>query len=545
MSAAIAPAVEVVSPSSEDRVDRVFLGLLAAVWVWAIGSCVPYWQNDPNYSYGWVVPPLILFFLWRRLADRPLSDWQAFRREAQASYKPNRWLLALPALGLFPLEVYQSEYFQSGIVLWAINLTAVGFSLLSAWWLGGWRLLLLIAFPFLFFLTAVPWPALIAIPVQQYLMQFVAHVVAEVLLWLGTPVTMEGAQLHLTKGTVGIVEACSGIRSLQSGLMVSLAVGELLLLSPRRRLGLLGIAFLLALASNLVRTFTLCWIMETRGDEAMHHAHDLVGNIAMYSFYGLIYGAGKLLEQPDRLPPIPTDLPPWKERLGYLGWGGVPDFRILLATALAAFVGVHAWYYVLRVTVKPQAFPQFTALIGTNSAVSSQEFEENVWKKLGANDGQQFEASVEEAPLGVMHIYHLFWKPGPKSRLALGHRPDICMPGSGWKSYGDVEEATISFEGKPLDFHVFHFRRDDSDLKALQVWGVWRNGQSVEMDYSRRLSASPEVFSFLPTSRHLLGVELVSCFVPYRGTEVPSLELVKEHLPKYFEFTPFEREPAP
>jgi len=538
MSAAVAPAVETAALSTLTRVNQIFLWLLAALWAWAIGVCVPFWENDPNYSYGWVVPPLIAFYLWRRLSDLPLESWETFRSEAPVSFKPNPWLLAIPALGLFPLEVYRSEYFQSGIVLWAINLSAVGFSLVSAWWLGGRKLLLLVAFPVMFYLTAVPWPALVAIPVQQGLMQTVANIVSEVLLWLGTPVTMEGAQLHLTKGTVGIVEACSGIRSLQSGLMVSLAVGELLLLPPRRRVWLLVIAVLFALASNLARTFTLCWIMDKDGDEAMHKAHDMVGNIAMYSLYGLIYGAGKWLEVSGSIPPIPTGLPSWRERFGRLGWAAVPDFRVLLATGLLMFGAVHAWYYALRVTVHPQTMAQFTPVIGTNSAVSSQEFEENVWKKLGANDGEQFEVKVDEAPMGTLSIYHLFWKPGSKSRMALGHRPDICMPGSGWKSVGEVETATIPFNGIPMEFNVFRFRRDDSDVKAMQVWGVWRNGKLVEMDYTKKFTASPEVFSPLPTSRHLLGVELVSCFVPYRG-EPPTLELVQKYLPRYFEFTPF------
>lgn len=538
MSAAVAPAVEPAAPTQTHRINKIFLWLLAALWAWAIGVCVPFWENDPNYSYGWVVPPLILFYLWRRLSDLPMDAWDSFQKESPVSFKPNPWLLAIPALGLFPLEVYRSEYFQSGIVLWAINLTAVGFSLLSAWWLGGRRLLFTLAFPFLFYLTAVPWPALIAIPVQQGLMQTVAHIVAEVLLWLGTPVTMEGAQLHLTKGTVGIVEACSGIRSLQSGLMVSLAVGELLLLTAGRRAWLVFIAVMLALVSNLVRTFTLCWIMDKSGDEAMHKAHDLVGNIAMYSLYFLIYLAGKWLETPESVPPIPKGLPSWKERFGRLGWAAVPDFRPLLVTGLVVFGSVHVWYYALRVTVRPQTIAQFAPNIGTNSAVSSQEFEENVWKKLGANTGEQFEVEVPEAPMGTMSIYHLFWKPGAKSRMALGHRPDICMPGSGWKQVGDVEKVTIPFADVPMEFHVFRFRRNDSDVKAMQVWGVWRNGKPVEMDYSKKLTASPEVFSPLPTSRHLLGVELVSCFVPYRG-DPPSLDLVKKHLPKYFEFTPF------
>lgn len=77
-------------------------------------------------------------------------------------------------------------------MLWVIHLATVGFTLAGAWWLGGRRLLATVAFPVLFFLTAVPWPAKFATPVQQALMTNVAQVVSEMLLWLGVPVQLVG-----------------------------------------------------------------------------------------------------------------------------------------------------------------------------------------------------------------------------------------------------------------------------------------------------------------------------------------------------------------
>jgi hypothetical protein len=215
----------------------------------------------------------------------------------------------------------------------------------------------------------------------------------------------------------------------------------------------------------------------------------------------------------------------------------------MLATGLLMFLAVHGWYYALRVSVKPQVTPQFTARENTNASITKVEYEEEVWKKLGPTAGEQLTMATPEAPLGKLNAYHLFWKPSPMSRIALGHRPDICMPGSGWKQLGKVEEVKIPFNGFPLTFHVFRFGREDSDYKALQVWGVWRNGREVEMDYSQRLAASPEKFGAIPTSRHLLGVELVSCFIPFRGDQVPSLALVEKALTAMFDYQPFATPP--
>ena len=522
-----------VLPKPSVRWNVPFLLMLAGLWVWAVSINYPFWDTDPNYSFGFVVPLLVVFFLWKRLGSESDSFWE-FQPPAGKPAAVSAVLLLLPGLALFPVEVYRIEYHQSGIVLWAINLAMVGYTLAGAAWLGGRRLLLTALFPVLFFLTAVPWPAKIAVPFQQMLMTGVAQVVAELLLWCGIPVSLDGAVLHLTKGTVGIVEACSGIRSLQSGLMVSLAVGELLGLARKRRIGLVGFAIAFALLSNLARTFSLCWIMEHQGDEAMHHWHDRVGNIAMYSLYVVIYLLGKLLE-PRGGAPWPEGSGSWLERARRLQWTAVPDIRPLLAVSAVTFAVVHGWYFVLKLHAKPQTQPYFTLRpAGETNGIFRSEFDEQVWHRLGADSGEQVRKKTGLAPLGIADSYHLFWRPSPMSKIALHHRPDVCMPGSGWVQKGDVEPVTIEIDGHPLRFLAFQFER--GDLKAVQLWGVWRNGKPVEMDYSNHLTALPEKYRPIPSERHLQGVELVSMFVPYQGEYRPPESLFRKLLPELFAY---------
>ena len=520
-------------PKTAVRWNVPFLLMLAGLWIWAVSINYPFWETDPNYSFGFVVPPLVVFFLWKRLGSEPESFWN-FPPDSGKRSALTPLLLVLPGFALFPVEVYRIEYHQSGIVLWAINLAMVVYTFAGARWLGGGRLLSRVLFPVLFFLTAVPWPAKVAVPFQQMLMTGVAQAVAELLLWCGIPVSLDGAVLHLTKGTVGIVEACSGIRSLQSGLMVSLAVGELLGLTRFRRTGLVGFAIGFALVSNLARTFTLCWIMEHQGDQAMHHWHDRVGNIAMYSLYALIYLVGKLFE-PKGGAPWPDGSGSWIERARRLRWTGSPDIRPLLAVFAGTFVVVHTWYFVLKLHAKPQTTPYFTLRPGgqTNGLYRA-EFDEEVWHRLGADSGEQVRKKTSQAPLGIVDAYHLFWRPSPMSKIALHHRPDVCMPGSGWVQKGGVETVDLLIDGHSLRFLVFRFERGET--KAVQVWGVWRNGQPVEMDYSDHLTALPEKYRPIPSERHLMGVELVSLFIPYQGNNVPAEALFRTLMPELFSY---------
>src|SRR5437879_13593223 len=62
--------------------------LLLGMWAWAIWSCAEHWQGNPNYSYGWAVPPLALGFGLRRYRKfnhaRPPASYLAARMPASA-----------------------------------------------------------------------------------------------------------------------------------------------------------------------------------------------------------------------------------------------------------------------------------------------------------------------------------------------------------------------------------------------------------------------------------------------------------------------------
>src|SRR6516225_2617608 len=44
---------------------------IAAPLPWHL-SC--FWQIDPQYSYGWIVPPLCIYLAWRRWKSQPAAE---------------------------------------------------------------------------------------------------------------------------------------------------------------------------------------------------------------------------------------------------------------------------------------------------------------------------------------------------------------------------------------------------------------------------------------------------------------------------------------
>src|SRR6185437_11345655 len=91
------------------------------------------------------------------------------------------------------------------------------------------------AFPFLFFLVAIPWPVQIEEVIIQDLMRAVTAINVIFLQLVGIPALQHGNVIEVGNGFIGVEEACSGVRSLQATFMISLFLGELYLFNVGRR----------------------------------------------------------------------------------------------------------------------------------------------------------------------------------------------------------------------------------------------------------------------------------------------------------------------
>src|SRR5438067_8333294 len=261
------------------RSHRGYWLLLVTAWTWAIWSCAEYWRGNPNYSYGWIVPVLGFAYAARRLT---LAQSENIARPMLAVAI---WLIVffgiVAAAIIFGLEFAREQVWHPIIVIWTIAFIPITLTLLACWLAGGRNLLRAELFPILFFLTAVPWPPRFEQPITAGLMQAVAAATAGLLHWFGIPAQTAGGAITLRTGVVGITEACSGMRSLQAGIMFGLAMGEWFLLRPLRRIVLLFLAIALALCTNLIRTLALSLHAERHGLEAVEKIHDLTGTLAV------------------------------------------------------------------------------------------------------------------------------------------------------------------------------------------------------------------------------------------------------------------------
>ena len=133
------------------------------------------------------------------------------------------------------------------------------------------------AFSICLIFTVVPWPGDAEMFVIQSLMRVATSFTVEVLNLVNIPALQHGNVVEVKTGLLGIDEACSGIRSLQATLMVSLFLGELYRASWRRRVVLALFGVIIAFLCNVGRTFLLCWFVAKDGIESLPKWHDPAG----------------------------------------------------------------------------------------------------------------------------------------------------------------------------------------------------------------------------------------------------------------------------
>jgi hypothetical protein len=168
-----------------------------------------------------------------------------------------------------------------------------------------------------------------------------------------------------------------------------------------------------------------------------------------------------------------------------------------------------------------------------DNGIEKVETNPDVWSVLNPTSGGSYTAkprrSANAGSTGRISLFHFFWKPAAANRWVTGHRPDVCMPAGGWKKDGEPEAIQVRIGDQDLDFTLFRFA--GVNFRAVQIWGIWRNGQPIGMDFF----SNPTLEWSLLTGKNRSAVEIVSCVVTYAGDQ-PPIDLAKQVLASAFAY---------
>jgi exosortase len=430
---------------------------LVLAWVVLVDYLSVDWETNPQYQFGWFVLPLAGYLFWLRWEGRPASEKKG----------GNGWKTPLVAgLVLFclllPVQEANPEWRFSA---WSMGVAAVTATLGLLGLAGGRRWVFWFGFSIVFTLTAIPWPTVIEQGVTQNLMRFVASVTAEMLNWLGYAAEPVGNLIRFPSVTVGVDEACSGVRSLQSSFVVALFLGEYRRLAWGWRLGLILLALMFAFVLNVFRALFLSLMAADGGAGALASWHDTAGYaVLLLSFVLLLLCAWRM----------PSHAASARQAKA-AGCPLIPDGRLgaAMLVLLLVAMGITSWWFASSGSKAdwwkihwPETAEEFAWV----------KVPERAEAMLRYSDGRGAGWNEEGLPV---RAYVFDWKEGRASAvLASTHTPEVCLPAAGYRMAGSpvpwrFEEGKVDF---PLNRYTF-----EGPAGPLHVFfGVAGTGREIE-----------------------------------------------------------------
>ncbi|MBI3886495.1 MAG: exosortase/archaeosortase family protein [Opitutae bacterium] len=442
----------------------VRFGLLAAAvaawWLLLGARLANVWSHAPDLAHGWAVPALLAYLLWARWTDRPPL--------APAAAGRGTWLALAALLPLLAaVRLLLGPYPSWPVMLFALTAGVLVFTVLAGRMLGGGRWIAHFLFPLLFILTALPLPGTVDRGVILPLREFLARVAAELVSAGGFPALAHGTVIEVGRGFVGVDEACSGIRSLQTVMMVALFLGELHRLSPVRRAGLFLGGLALALAFNLGRTLFLTWQAARHGLGAVERWHDPAGHTALVATLGaLCLLALHQSKRPRPLPPEHLEPLPPPATTHPAAWAAA-----LLAGALLLESGAQWWFRGGLQATAPRAAWQ-VALPERLPTYVAHRFTPNEEATLFSTDLRGGQLTGDDgAPRAA---YRIGWQTGQSARFVpFNHNPAVCFPSAGCELVADFGPVAVPLGRFALPFRSYLFRRGGERFHVFYL--VWDN----------------------------------------------------------------------
>jgi len=243
-------------------------GLFFLVFYPDYPELVDKWSKSSDDSHGFLVPLISTYLIWQLRDALRAEEWRSFG-----------WGLVILIASMLIYVVS----FAGAIAVISRAMIVCGLVGLILYVFGR-RIFSIVAFPVCFLLFMIPVPdsihQLLAFPLQL----FASWVSAALIDVIGIPVLREGNMLYFVQTQLEVAEACSGLRSMMSFIMLSCLFAYMMKGNWWKRLVIFFSAIPLALLANIVRvTGTGILSHFIGGKAAQGFLHDFSG-LAVFVF---------------------------------------------------------------------------------------------------------------------------------------------------------------------------------------------------------------------------------------------------------------------
>jgi len=299
------------------------------------------------------------------------------------------------------------------------------------------------------------WILSLPVPPGTYLritltLQFwVTDNVLSALLLLGIPAEQRGNIIQLANTTVGVEEACSGIRSLISCVYAGLFFSASFVHRWPSRVTLVLLAAPLAIVMNFLRSLLLT-LLAYRGVDINGFWHDATGFAILGVTAAILGGLALLLDKFESKRDDASATPPEPGTAEASSPGPHRHRRILAIGYTLAGVCIITFALLTRPAVSRDAPPV--------DLLTFLPADPDGWDLVATQDLYRFSDILETENLAQrtyikaspnpddsiqITVYLAYWAPGaaPVSLVA-SHTPDACWPGSGWAAHPERAQRT-------------------------------------------------------------------------------------------------------
>ena len=254
--------------------------LTSAVYADIVLRWARHWWIDESYSHGLLVAPLACYLAWLRWRERPVDK----------SPRTYGLIVILAACAMCLMGRLGAELFLSRLSLVAL----LGGLLLT---FHGAAALRRLSFPLLLLASVVPLPAIVYNNLSAPLQLLASSAAVNLVQVVGISVHREGNVIQLANTSLGVAEACSGLRSLASLLVSALLLGYLDCRRFRTKAVLLAASIPIAVLFNVLRVGGTAVLAEYNADLATGFYHAGAGWLTFVAGFGMLWVCARLFRR--------------------------------------------------------------------------------------------------------------------------------------------------------------------------------------------------------------------------------------------------------
>ncbi len=250
-----------------------------------ITELISVWSKNPNFSDGFLIPPIALIFVYARWKDL-----------IRLPVKPSLVGLAILCLSVFGQVIF-SIYGQ--LQFSELSMIAVILGLLL--WTLGWEHMRILWLPAIYMIFMIPPPGTLYVKITGPLQVLSAAIGVSMLNLFGIHAVRTATQINMEVGTnwqsINVAQACSGIRLLTTFFALAILLGYITNRPMWQKITLAVCALPVAIISNSLRVALSGVMFVTLGPEwARGSTHASLGLLMLIPAGLMQLGIAKLID---------------------------------------------------------------------------------------------------------------------------------------------------------------------------------------------------------------------------------------------------------